>query len=130
MTDLRTSIDAVRRVMESLPDAYALSDKMPVDELMHALTTMQVVQAELDASRDRWDPIDVAPMPGPWPENGDELVLGYDGRDGGESYSTTGYYRQNSIAGYGWVEMGGAWLWPQPTHFQYPLDPPKQEDDR
>ena len=49
MTSLDTSIEAVRRVMQDLSThalGYALSDKCPIDELMHALTTMKLVEQE------------------------------------------------------------------------------------
>lgn len=49
MTSLDTAIEAVRRVMMGLPEkapVYAMSDDCPVDDLMHALTTMQLVERE------------------------------------------------------------------------------------
>ena len=46
LTSLQSSIEAVRRVMDALPIEFVMSDLCPMDELMHALTTMQLVERE------------------------------------------------------------------------------------
>jgi hypothetical protein len=48
VTDLKTAIEAVRRVAENMPFEHVVSESTPVDDLVHALTTMKQVQGELD----------------------------------------------------------------------------------
>lgn len=46
MTSLASSIEAVIRVMHALPIEFKVSNEYPVDDLMHAISTMRLVESE------------------------------------------------------------------------------------